>query len=236
MKKACSLLAVIVFACSYSISMGADDVDLSYRPAAGYGWTVSSVIDAKVPIVGDKHIAVDYDLSCSDSSDDASVIALHVPQVNVEGTIVGPVDASFDLSPWGDVSRLVSSQLDDPTVGSLLKNVGMMFPKLPGGIVSSGAGWTGREVLYLPQSENSDFPSKIRLDGAYNYLGTVNGLDEISLSYREADGNIKVSLDGKCSFDKNAGIVVKSTVTGTIKVKKFFKWFTIPVSITTKIK
>lgn len=231
LKKACSLLALIVFACGYSVAMGSDEVELSYHPEAGYEWTVSSVLDAKVPIVGDKHVAVSYDLSCTDSSDDSILIDLHVPQVNVEGSIVGPVEASFALSPWGDVSRMTSSQLNDPLVGPLLKNVGVIFPKLPGGVVSVGAGWTGRELLYLPKLGKMDLPEKIRLDGGYNYLGTVNGMEEISVSYREADGNIKVKLDGKCFFDPETGIVANAVVTGTIKVKRFFKWFTIPVSI-----
>jgi len=236
MKRVRPLLIGIAFAFSCSLSMASDEVNLAYHPASGAQWTMLSVLDAQVPIVGNKHLAVSYDLSCTDSSADSAQLTLHIPQVDVEGTVVGPVEASFSLSPWGDVSRLASSQLTDSLVGPLLKNVGMIFPKLPGGLVSVGAGWTAREVLHLPDLGKMKLPSKIRLDGAFNYLRPVGGREEISISYREADGDIKVKLEGKCFYDKETGIITNAGIKGTIKVKRFFKWFTIPVSINAEMK
>ena len=36
---------------------------------------------------------------------------------------------------------------------------------------------------------------------------------------------------GKCFYDKETGIVTHTGIKGTLKVKRFFQWFTIPVSI-----
>ena len=103
-------------------------------------------------------------------------------------------------------------------------------------MVSVGAGWTAREVLHLPELGKMKLPSKIRLDGGFNYLGSVGGREEISVSYREADGDIKVKLEGKCFYDKETGIITHAGISGTLKVKKFFQWFTIPVSIKAELK
>ena len=236
MKNVAPLLLGIAFTFSSSLTMAFAEVELAYHPQAGSEWTMLSVIDAEVPFVGNKHLAVSYDLTCADSDADGSNLTLRIPQVDIDGTVIGPVDASFALSPWGDVSRMESSQLDDSLVGPLLRNVGMIFPKLPGGVVSAGAGWTAREVLHLHELGKMKLPTKIRLDGGFNYLGTVDGKEEISISYKEADGDVKVRLDGKCYYDVDSGVITHAGIKGTIKVKRFFQWFTIPISIKSEKK
>ena len=231
MKRIRPLMAIMAFVFASGVVCAEDSVNLAYEPHGGAEWTMNSVIDAKVPIVGNKHIEISYDLSCIESSDEGSIVELSVPEINYEGAVFGPVDASFNLSPYGDVSSLSSDDLNDPQIGPLLKNVGIIFPQLPGGFVTEGAGWTAREILYLPELGKMKMPSKIRLDGAFNYIGVSGGLHEVSISYKEADGDIKVSLKGKCFFDSDSGIVTEAEVTGTVKVKRFFKWFTIPVLI-----
>jgi len=252
MRKVRPLLVLVMFVFASSLA-GAAGVNLSYNLQANSAWTMHSVIDAQVPMVGNKHLEADYDFSCSASDQDGATVSIHVPQVTSEGSTFGPVDANFRLASDGKVSKLSSDQLNDPQIGPLLKNVGMVFPKLPGNVVRAGASWSSLEVLYLPASgkkalapdmgsidlpeTRASMPSSIRLNGTYKYLGTQkSGLEKISISFKEAGGKIKVNLGGTCFYDPKVGFATSAKLKGNIKVKKFFKWFTIPVSITSSKK
>ena len=238
MRKIRPILVLMLFSLLPTASMAVQDVNLSYHPQPDAEWTMNLIFDAEVPVVGAKHLEVSYALVCEGADENGAIIRINIPAIDVDGTVIDPTQATFTLSPWGDVSRLSSDQLADPFVGALLRNVGMIFPKLPGGEVSVGAGWTAREVIHLPPMKKGKvkLPSKIRLDGGFNYLGTKNGREEISVNYKEADGEIKVRLKGTCLYDTEAGVVTSAKISGTIKVKKFFQWFTIPVIINVSMR
>lgn len=232
---------VIIIALFTALSAHAQTVNLSYAPAVGSTWTMSSRTVAKVPVLGTKTLELKYELTCTGTAGDNRRMKLHVPKtLDANGKPVGPVDATFVLTADGSVSSLQSPQLNDPQLGPLLRNVGMLFPKLPGGPVRVGATWTAREIMYLPAATTKHrnkkaarLPSRVRLDGTFTFkrLDPQKGA-VISVRLKEASGEpIRVALTGEGFYDPERHHGTDASISGTIKVRKLLMWVTVPVSV-----
>jgi len=235
-----TLTTITMLALTASVAFAAS-ADLSYDPAAGATWTVNSKTVVQVPMSGTKVIQLSYDLTCVANNGDFCAMKLHAPQTtDVNGQPIGPVDATFRLAPDGAVSALQSPQLNDPRIGPLLRNVGMLFPKLPGGVVDVGATWTAREVFYLPTAAKVDdgkapkLPDKVRLDGTFKFKSLDAKGAVITISLHETPGEaIKVNLQGVGSLKPELGYGTSGQLAGDIKVKKLLMWFTVPITVQT---
>ena len=224
------------------LSVMAEPVSLLYSPETGSSWTIKAETVAKIPMLGTKKLSLSYDLYCEGQQGSIYRMDLQVPAVDLgNGEVVGPIEAKFDLSPLGEVSNLQSSQMGDPRISAVLKNIGMIFPRLPGGLVENGDQWTCREIFYLPPATSRHrhpkaprLPEKVRLDAQFEF----SGLDSsgkgatISMKLKEASGEpIKVSFSGEGCHRVDLGYGTKANFGGNIKVRKLFMWVTVPVSV-----
>ena len=213
---------------------------LVYSPEAGATWTIKSKTVAKVPVAGTKVIELSYDLICDGASGDNFNMRLHVPPVTLDnGETMGPVDATFKLSPTGNVTGLMSPQMSDPQIGPILKNVGLLFPKLPGAAVNPGASWTSREVFYLPAATKRMIrkraprtPDKVRLDAHFKFTKFDSQGAHISATLKNAPGEaIRVDFKGAGQHKVDRGYGTGASFGGHIKVRKLLMWITVPVNV-----
>ena len=231
-------LLAVLFLTSY---VSAAPTRLVYSPEAGATWTIKSKTVAQIPLSGTKIVELSYDMICDGASGDIFNMRMHVPAVTLDnGETMGPVDATFKLSPTGDVSGLMSPQMSDPKIGPILKNVGMLFPKLPGTAVNPGETWTAREVFYLPtatkkmiRKEAPKTPDKVRLDAQFKFLKVDGQGAQISATLKNAPGEaIKVDFKGSGYHKVDKGYGTGASFQGNIKVRKLLMWITVPISVT----
>lgn len=220
----------------------AASADLSYGPAAGAAWSIRLETKVDVPLSGTKITKVTYDLSCSGNDGGDSQLALHMPATTIGQNSVGPVDATFALSPEGNVSRLQSAGLTNPSLAPLLRNVGLIFPRLPGGPVEVGAVWDEPTVIFISGGDGAatakapKLPPQIRLDGTYRLVKVTGDTAEISMMLKEAAGEpIKVDLKGVLTVDLAAKRPGSSSLAGSLKVRKALMTFTVPLTITSTL-
>ena len=213
---------------------------LVYSPEAGATWTIKSKTVAKIPVSGTKVIELSYDMICDGASGDNFNMRMHVPAVTLtNGQVMGPVDATFKLSPTGEVTGLMSPQMSDPQVGPVLKNVGLLFPKLPGAAVNPGASWTAREVFYLPPSAKKSIraqapktPDKVRLDATFKFIKVDGKGAQVAATLKNAPGEaIRVNFSGSGYHKVDKGYGTGASFGGEIKVRKLFMWITVPITV-----
>lgn len=232
----------LLFLLLLSSTVSAAPTVLEYAPAEGATWTIKSKTVAKVPMLGTKTYELSYDMTCLGQSGDLFSMRLDVPAITADnGQTFGPVEATFKLSPTGQVSALSSPQMNDPQIASVLKNVGLLFPKLPGTAVNVGEAWTSREVFYLPaaaarhnRKKAPKLPDKVRLDATFKFvkLDAAKGA-QVSAVLKHASGEpIKVDFKGSGYHKPEVGYGTGASFGGNIKVRKLLMWVTVPITVT----
>lgn len=208
-------------------------VELAYHFQEGASWTYQVQNKAKIPTQGEMISNLEYTFTAATAA-----------PIHLEADITGSSNmfqiqgshSSFDLTAEGLASGLTSDMLNDPVDGAFVKNGPNFFFPLPGS-VAVGETWQAQQTFHFPPLDLPGSFTELKTVTTFTYQGPESLPDgrqvqKIGMSSVHAPGSAqKVSFSGSALFDHEAGRMVKTSISGTVKVKAGFLWVSVPTTL-----
>ena len=220
-----------------SSNLFADAISLSHSRGEVDKWTHRLVIEAKLPVFGQRSLSADYTTHRTVHDNGRVEAKIEVGQTpNPYYSVpIGPFCATFNVTNQGVTGPMVSSALEDDYQSTFVKDAFFLFPPLPQGTVKPGDQWHWQSEIALPATQHLGAMGSLVRSLEVNGTSTYKGLDEngnaqiaVVINERPIKG-IRLKMEGDLYFCPRGGHLTYGTLSGKMAVKKLF-WFKAPVT------
>ena len=217
--------------------LNAAPIKLAHNSGEIDQWTHRLVIEAKLPIFGERSLSADYTTNRTVRDDGTVEAVIEVGETPnpYYSTPIGPFNAKFNVTNNGVTGPMISDALIDDYQSTFVKDAFFLFPPLPQSPVQIGDQWQWQSEIALPATQHlgamGSLVRSLQVEGTSTFKGLdENGLAKIAVEIREQPiKGIRLKMTGNLFFCPRGGHLTHGTLSGKMGVKKLF-WFNAPVT------